>query len=449
MLEKGVGVMEKKKLSMFDLVSIGVGSVIGAGIFSMIGVGIQYSGRSIPLVFVLAMMFTFAQNLRPFILSSVFELDGGAYDQNALTLPPLFIGTSALATVFSNFTMSVFAISIADYLAQLFPALTDYKKLIGVVVLTVFYAAAIKGNVFLAKIQNVMIIMMYAALILFVVFGIVKADPAAVASTPFLPQGVSGMLMAVAVMSFTCNGAINIISLAKDTDGAKKKIPRALIYSAIICAILYALLGYAATSALPYDQIAGQNLGFIAQHIMPNSLYIFFIVGGAIFALATTLVGTVSAMKWPIYSAAEDGWLPSVFKKTTKTGFPWVIMIFMYLLSVIPVIGGFTLESIASLLIIPLAVMAVASNILNWSLPKKFPKAWSESSLHLSLTGYRIFLVISTIAALLIGVMTFATLSTGIMIGNIVAMAAVFAFAVLRFKSGKVHLHSRDIYHEE
>lgn len=441
--------MEKKKLSLFDLISIGVGSVIGAGIFSMIGVGIQYSGRSIPLVFVLAMLLTFAQNLRPFILSSVFELDGGAYDQNALTLPPVFIGTSALATVFSNFTMSVFAISIADYLAQLLPALTDHKKIIGVIVLTIFYLAAIKGNVFLAKIQNVMIVCMYAALILFVIFGIVNADPAAVASTPFLPQGVSGMLMAVAIMSFTCNGAINIISLAKDTDEARKKIPYALILSSIICAVLYALLGYAATSSLPYDEIAGQNLGFIAQHIMPSALYIFFIVGGAIFALATTLVGTVSAMKWPIYSAAEDGWLPAVFKKTSASGFPWVIMIFMYLLSVIPVIGGFTLESIASLLIIPLAVMAIASNILNWNLPKRFPKAWAENSLHLSLTGYHICLAISTAAALLIGMLTFVTLTPGMMIGNIVAMTAVFAFAILRYKSGKVHLHSRDLYKEE
>ena len=35
---------EGKKMNVFDLVSIGVGSVIGAGIFSMLGTGIYFSG---------------------------------------------------------------------------------------------------------------------------------------------------------------------------------------------------------------------------------------------------------------------------------------------------------------------------------------------------------------------------------------------------------------------
>ena len=440
--------MEQKKLSVFDLTSIGVGSVIGAGIFSMLGIGIQYGGRSIPIVLVLSMLLTFVQNLRYFILSSVFELDGGLYDQNALTLPPLFIGVTAVSTIVSNLTLSVFAISIAEYLAQLVPALAGLQRFVGFIVITVFFAASIRGSKFLAKIQNVMVVCMYAALLLFIVFGILKADPQTISAEPFLPQGVSGMLMAVAIMSFTCNGAINILSLSKDTENAKKRIPLAWGWATVICAALYALIGFAATSALPYEKIAGQNLGFIAQEIMPRGIYLFFIVGGAIFALATSLLGMISAMKWPIYAAANDGWLPAVLKKQAASGFPWVIMLLMYLISAVPVIGGFSLESIASLVIVSTAVLAIAANILNWKLPEKFPKAWSENSLHISATGFRVALAVSTIAALLISVLSFAALSVGMIIGNIAVLVAIFVFAVLRFKSGKVHLNSRDIYVE-
>ena len=216
----------------------------------------------------------------------------------------------------------------------------------------------------------------------------------------------------------------------------------------MICAALYALIGFAATSALPYEKIAGQNLGFIAQEIMPRGIYLFFIVGGAIFALATSLLGMISAMKWPIYAAANDGWLPAVLKKQAASGFPWVIMLLMYLISAVPVIGGFSLESIASLVIVSTAVLAIAANILNWKLPEKFPKAWSENSLHISATGFRVALAVSTIAALLISVLSFAALSVGMIIGNIAVLVAIFVFAVLRFKSGKVHLNSRDIYVE-
>lgn len=35
----------EKKINLFDLTSIGVGTVIGAGVFSMLGYGIAYTGR--------------------------------------------------------------------------------------------------------------------------------------------------------------------------------------------------------------------------------------------------------------------------------------------------------------------------------------------------------------------------------------------------------------------
>lgn len=35
-----------KKLNLFDLISIGVGAIIGAGVFSMMGYGIAYKSTS-------------------------------------------------------------------------------------------------------------------------------------------------------------------------------------------------------------------------------------------------------------------------------------------------------------------------------------------------------------------------------------------------------------------
>ena len=50
--------MEEKKLNLFDLVSIGVGCIIGSGIFALMGVGISYSGRGITLaLFLLIYLF--------------------------------------------------------------------------------------------------------------------------------------------------------------------------------------------------------------------------------------------------------------------------------------------------------------------------------------------------------------------------------------------------------
>jgi len=438
---------ESKKLKMFDLLSVGIGSCIGAGIFSMLGIGIYYAGRGVTLALILAMLVVFVEYIRTPILSATFALPGGSYDYSALTLPPFFTGASALIMVISNLSLSVMGISIASYLAQLVPALAAYQKPIAFAVMTAFFAASIKGSGFLAKIQNVMVILMYVALGLFVVFGILHRDPA-ISAEPYLPQGPGGLLVAIAMMSFTCNGITNIVNLTKDTEDPKRLIPNAMVVATLICTGIYALLGFAATAALPYGQLAGQNLGFIAQQVMPSGVYVFFVVGGAVFALATSLLGGISAMKWPILASAKDGWLPAVLTKETKGGFPWVIMLMMYLIGVVPIIGGFSLESIVSLIMVPAAIMSIAGNLINWNLPRKFPKAWAENSWHLSEGMYHFLIILSTICALIISVFTLSTQSTSGIIANLGMSAFLFIFGYLRYKSGKVHLAARDIYSE-
>lgn len=439
--------MKEKKLGIMDLVSIGVGSCIGAGIFSMLGTGIYYGGRGITLAVVLAMFIVFLEYIRSPILSATFVLPGGSYDQSALTLPPFFTGAGALITIISNLSLSVFGISIVSYLAQLVPSVGPYDKLLAFLITTVFFAVSIPGSKFLARIQNIMVLLMYVALVLFVIFGIINYNPA-VTADPLLPQGPVGLLIAVAMMSFTCNGITNVINLTADTENPKKNIPLSMILATVICAALYGLLGFASTAAIPYAEVAGQNMGFIAQRVMPSGLYIFFVVGGAIFALATSLLGGVSALKWPILASAKDGWLPNVFTKETKNGFPWVVMLTMYLIAVIPILGGFSLESIVSLIMVPAAILSIAGNLINWNLPKKFPKAWAENSWHLSATAFHILMVLSTIAALLIAVFTLSTQSLPAILGNLGMTAFLFIFGYFRYKSGKVHLAARDIYSE-
>ena len=164
----------KGKLKLFDLISIGVGSVVGAGIFSMLMSGMAMTGRSIALALVGAMLITLLQQVRSIFMSSMFALDSGMYAQQALILPPVFTGMTAVVFVFSNFSFSVFGISIAQYLSQLIPALAPFQRILGVVILTAFFLVTIKGTGFLAKIQNVLAVCMYAALALFIVFGLIN-----------------------------------------------------------------------------------------------------------------------------------------------------------------------------------------------------------------------------------------------------------------------------------
>ena len=129
----------EKKMGLIDLVFMGMGGCIGAGIFSMLGVGIGLTGRSVALAFIIAMIFKMTQQVRMIIMASMFSLSGGMYSQNALILTPRLTGVSALTTLVSSFSFSVFGISLASYLSLLIPALAPYEKIVACAMLLLFF----------------------------------------------------------------------------------------------------------------------------------------------------------------------------------------------------------------------------------------------------------------------------------------------------------------------
>lgn len=431
-----------KKLGLFDLVSIGVGSIIGAGIFSMLCTGMSMTGRSIALALVMAMIVTLLQQVRSIFMSSMFALDGGLYSQQALILPPVFTGITAVIFVFSNFSFSVFGISIAQYLTQLIPALAPFQRIIGVLVLTLFFLITVRGTGFLAKIQNVMVVCMYAALLLFIGFGIFHTPNAASMAESYFAAGPVGFLMAIAVMSFTCNGMSNIINLTADTKNARRNVPLSMLLSSGICALIYFLLGFVSSKIVTMEEAGSATLGTIAQQILPNGFYIFFVVGGAIFALSTSLLGGISAISAPIVAGAEDGWLPKSWARKNTTGYPYVVMLIMYLVAVIPALLDFSLDAIVSFILVPGMFVNVITCLISFKLPQKFPEQWEKCGLRCPYWLYCLLLVLSIIASLITAVFSLFGLDMVGIIGNLALTVILFVYSGLRLKSGKVNMIS-------
>ena len=99
--------MNEKKMSLIDLVFMGMGGCIGAGIFSMLGVGIGLTGRSVAVAFLIAMAFKMSQQVRMVIMSSMFSLSGGMYSQQARLLNPLLTGVTAVDDIDGSCDVSV------------------------------------------------------------------------------------------------------------------------------------------------------------------------------------------------------------------------------------------------------------------------------------------------------------------------------------------------------
>lgn len=138
-------------------------------------------------------------------------------------------------------------ISLAMYLEMLFPALQPYRKLVGVIILTLTFICVVAGTKFAAQVQNVLCVLMYAALAIFVVYGIINMNPSAYEGEPTFINGVSGLMMAAALMSYTCNGFHYVLSMGKAAKNPKRDLPLGFFLAAFIAACLYGLVGFAAT----------------------------------------------------------------------------------------------------------------------------------------------------------------------------------------------------------
>lgn len=232
------------------------------------------------------------------------------------------------------------------------------------------------------------------------------------------------------------------IAMMSVTKNSKRTIPLGVLLITVCLALIYGLMAVVAVGVLPIEQVANKNLALVAQTIFPNWLYVIFIIGGAVFAIATSLISGIAMMRYPAMRVAQDGWLPDFFKKTTKSGYPWVIQLTFYLFSILPIIFGFSLDSIVSLTMIPSMLMCFAQNISLIKIVKKFPKQWNESVIHMPTPIFNVLCVIAGICDLIVAYNLFVTMDlTGMLL--VVAMCVVcVVIALIRLKSGAIDLQA-------
>ena len=405
---------ESKQLGLFDIFCLGLGGAIGSGIFVMMGSGIAATGRSIFISVAFGCLFMLMAYFFHVVMSSMFVLEGGDYDMKAMLFNPTLTGVSAVCTMMGGIGFAMYGGAIADYASMVFPVIGEYTKLVGVGIIT-----------------------------LFVIMGLPKVQPGFFDLDGMFAGGASGFIVSLSIMAFTCQGTtMSPIAMMSVTKNSKRTIPLGVLLITVCLALIYGLMAVVAAGVLPIEQVANKNLALVAQAIFPNWLYVIFIIGGAVFAIATSLISGIAMMRYPAMRVAQDGWLPDFFKKTTKSGYPWVIQLTFYLFSILPIIFRFSLDSIVSLTMIPSMLMCFAQNISLIKIVKKFPKQWNESVIHMPTPIFNVLCVIAGICDLIVAYNLFVTMDlTGMLL--VVAMCVVcVVIALIRLKSGAIDLQA-------
>ncbi|MEU4290661.1 APC family permease [Kribbella sp. NPDC026596] len=167
------------------------------------------------------------------------------------------------------------------------------------------------------------------------------------AADGFNPYGAKGILSAVSTSGiiFALLGFEQADQLAGESSNPRRDIPRAVIGSIVIGAIIYVLLQIVFIAALPADQVKGtwstaafgaltgpfaQLASLLSLGWLAAILYIDAIVSpggtGLIYITGSSRVS---------YGLSRNGYVPSVFERTNRRGVPWVGLIAAFVIGCI------------------------------------------------------------------------------------------------------------------
>lgn len=428
-----------RTLGKKELMGIAIGQIIGAGIMSMMGVAIAMTGRSANLAFMLSAVFTMCTFFPSIFITSCIRMRGGMYTQMAIFAGDKWAGYYSVVYFITNMSLAMYALSFAQYALALLPT-GGSQKVIALVVGTLFFILNYFGVDLMAKIQNLLVIVLLLSLTMFAVFGLPSVDFANYFSNAdglFLSDGISGFLTAVAYLGFATGGATVILGVSAECKNPTKDIPFVIVTSTIGVAILYGLVATTASGVLPVAEVANQPLTLVAAEILPKPLYIFFIVGGAMFALATTLNSQIMSCTKPVMQSCEDGWFPHSLAALSKYKTPWKILIIYYVILVVPIVLELEIAQISSIVQILGYINNLVFTITAMKLPKMFPEAWEKSQFHVPTAVFNTLMIITCIAILIQASFMLKSMKLSLIVFNVAVMAAGFIWAFYRTGSGK------------
>lgn len=430
----------KGKMGKADLLSLSLGYVIGAGIITLVGQAIGVTGRSAWLAYFIAICLGFFINIPYIFLSKTARFSGGPYNLISSLASEKLGGIYVTAFIAQCIGLSLYGVSFGVYAKSLWPNVN--ATVVSIIFVAVIYLINLLGVGAMAKLQNIMTAILAVALLMFIIFGIPHIDPVVFdfTSPEFMTNGFDGLITAVFLLIFTATAYNMTINFGREAKDGKKDIPWVIVMTVPVIMVLYVGVAIINAGVLPVDQTANQPLTLVAQKILPAPLFYFFMIGGPLMALSTTLNSCMGGFSTPFIQAAKDGWFPKWIANTNRFGAHYVILTILFFISLIPILLGFDIKTITNNIMLVQYILAILIYYSIWQMPKKFPEQWKNSKGYVPSGVYNLFMVLAVIVQGAIIFYAIKGLTIQIVVASLSVMAICAIYAVNRYKKGYVKM---------
>ncbi|MEG0392520.1 MAG: amino acid permease, partial [Anaerovoracaceae bacterium] len=238
--KKKEGEQLKRTLGAFELTMMGIGVIIGSGIFVITGVAAaEHAGPGLILSFVLAGLACACAAICYAELASSIPASGSSYTFAYVGLGEVFgwfigwcltleyvVAMSAISvgwSAYANNILSVFGVNLPHALTA-DPFSGGIVNLPAIVIITIMALLQLRGTKESAVVNNFLVIIKLAVIILFIVLVAKNIDVNNY--TPFLPFGWKGVFSGAAIVFFAYLGFDAIANSAEEVKDPQKNMPR-------------------------------------------------------------------------------------------------------------------------------------------------------------------------------------------------------------------------------
>jgi APA family basic amino acid/polyamine antiporter len=359
----------KRALGPVNLITLGIGAIIGAGIFVLTGAAAaQFGGPAIVLSYVFAGLGCVFAGLCYAEFAALIPIAGSAYTYGYATLGEIFawiIGWDLIleyafgaATVASGWSGTVIAFlqnlginlppkftnvpgtDMVFYQNHWSPLVTIQKTLtdagidwhtlphetavfnlvafLGIIMVTAVLVIGIKES---ANLNTAIVFVKLAAVLIFIAvaghYVLTHMAQAKANWTPFIPPntgqygiyGWSGIFRGAAVVFFAYIGFDAVSTAAQEAKNPQKDMPIGILGSLAICTVLYIVVSFLLTGVKHYTELnvaAPVSLAMAATGVLWGSI---LVNAGAIAGLSTVMLVMLLGQSRVFYSMSRDGLL--------------------------------------------------------------------------------------------------------------------------------------------
>ena len=336
----------KRSLGALNLVSLGIGAIIGAGLFSLTGIAAaENAGPAVVLSFIVAAIGCTFAGMCYSELASMIPVAGSAYTYAYATMGEFIawiigwdlvleyaVASSVVAVSWSRYVGSFlhdFGITIPAQLAACpFDVITmpngsqahglvNIPAMLIIVLISLLLMLGIKES---AIVNDVIVVIKLVVVVTFIAVGCHYLKPGNY--VPFIPPntgtfgefGLSGIMRAAGIIFFAYIGFDTVSVAAQEAHHPQRDIPRGIIGSLIVCTILYILFAFVLTGMLNYKLMRGDAAPVAtAINLTPYPWLHILIKLGIIGGFTSVILVMLLGQSRIFYAMSRDGLLPKLF----------------------------------------------------------------------------------------------------------------------------------------